>query len=343
MDTVSHLLLGGAIGQLTLGRRAGNAAVGWGAAIALIPDIDVPIGAMLGDAAALTFHRGITHSLLFVTLLAPLLGMLLARLHRSRDVSWQRWAWMSWLVLLSHLVIDLFTSYGIQLLLPFSDHAFALASISVIDPLYALPLLLTVPVLLFLHRARGARQTLAWIGVAVSSVYLAGTYVHKLQVTQEFQRGLDRAGIEAERLFVKPTVFNNILWRGIAEDGDGYYVGFHSRLDDHPPEDFVHFPRRGDKLDPYRDAPVVRDLLQVADGYYQVAEVNGQLHFRDLRYGQAFDWLQDDRPHVFTYRIVAPDGPDGPVDIETLSLRVDQDRDMATLRALRERMLGRTE
>lgn len=343
MDTVSHLLLGGAIGQLTLGRRAGNVAVAWGAAIALIPDIDVPIGALLGDAAALTFHRGITHSLLFVTLLAPLLGVLLARLHGSRGVGWQAWAWMSWLVLLSHLVIDLFTSYGIQLLLPFSDQAFALASVSVIDPLYTLPLLLTVPVIVFLHRGRGARQALAWIGVAVSSVYLAGTYVHKLQVTQEFRHGLEAAGIEAERLFVKPTVFNNVLWRGIAEEGGDYHVGFHSRLDDHPPRDFMRFPRRGEKLDPYRDAPVVQDLLQVSDGYYQVAEVDGELHFRDLRYGQAFEWLEDDRPHVFTYRIVAPDGPDGHVYIETLSLEVEQDRDMATLRALWDRMLGRTE
>ncbi len=340
MDTLSHVLLGGAIAQVTLGRRAGNVAVGWGAAIALIPDIDVPIGAMLGDAAALTFHRGITHSLLFVTLLAPLLGLALERLHRARSVGWHRWAWMSWLVLLSHLVIDLFTSYGIQLLLPFSDQAFALASISVIDPLYTLPLLLTVPVLLFLGRERRGRQMLAWAGIAVSSLYLAGTWVHKQHVTQVFERGLEEAGIEGERLFVKPTVFNNLLWRGIVEQEDGYQVGFHSRLDDHLPREFVAFERRGHKLDPYRSAPAVQDLLQVSDGYYQVAEVDGDLHFRDLRYGQAFEWLQDDRPHVFTYRIVAPEGPEGPVDIETLSLSVEQDRDMATLRALWDRMLG---
>lgn len=324
-----------------MGRRAGNAAVAWGAAVSLIPDIDVPIGAMMGDAAALTFHRGITHSLLFVTLLAPLMGWLLARLHNGSGVGWRGWALMAWLVLLSHLVIDAFTSYGIQLFLPFSDHAVALASISVIDPLYTAALLLTVPVFVWFRRESRWRQILAWVGVAVSSAYLAFTLAHKSYVTDVFEAGLAEAGIEHQRLFVKPTVFNNILWRGIAEVEDGYWVGFHSWLDDGPPEDFVRFERRGHLLDPYRGAAVVQDLLQVSEGYYQMAEEDGALLFRDLRYGQAFEWLEDDRPHVFTYRIVAPDGPDGPVDIETLSLEVERERDRATARALWERLQGR--
>lgn len=341
MDTVSHLLIGGAIGQLALGRRAGNVAVAWGAAVSLVPDVDVPIGAMMGDAAALTFHRGITHSLLFVTLLAPLLGWLLSRLHRRRGAGWRQWSLMVWLVLLSHLVIDAFTSYGIQLFLPFSDHAVALASISVIDPLYTLPLLLTVSALVFFHEHSRWRSGLAWCGVILSSAYLAFTLAHKWWVTSVFETGLEQADIEYERLFVKPTVFNNVLWRGIAEVDDGYWVGFHSRLDDGPPEEFVHFERRGERLDPYRDAPVVQDLLQVSEGYYQMAEQDGDLLFRDLRYGQAFEWIGDDRPHVFTYRIIAPEGPDGPVDIETLSLEVEGDRDRATARALWERLKGR--
>ena len=340
MDTVSHLLLGGAIGQAVLGRRLGNRAVAWGAAVALVPDIDVPLGAMMGDAAALTFHRGITHSLLFVTLLAPLLGWLAARIHGQAGVGWRQWALMLWLVLLSHLAIDTFTSYGIQLLLPFSDRYFAIASVSVIDPLYTLPLLVTVGVLVWLSRQRPARQVLALAGIGLSSLYLVLTVVNKAQVEGEFEQALAARNVEPQRLFVKPTMFNNLLWRGIAETQTGYLVGFHSRLDDGPPDDFVPFRRNAHYLIPYMGSSVVRDLLRVSDGYYEVVERGGELYFHDLRYGQAFEWLRDDRPHVFTYRIVAPEGPDGEVDIETISLDVDRERDPETARALWRRMLG---
>ncbi len=339
MDTLSHALLGGAIGQLGLGRTVGNRAVAWGAAVALLPDIDVPLGAAMGDAVALTFHRGITHSLLFVTLAAIVLGWLADRVHRKDKIGWGRWALVLWLVLLSHLAIDAFTSYGIQLLLPFSDRAYAIASISVIDPLYTLPLLLTVPVLIWMQRSRGLRQTLAWIGVGLSSCYLAFTLLNKWQVQHVFEQAFEDEGVDAQRVFVKPTFFNNVLWRGIAEVEEGYVVAFHSRLDQHPPDDFVFFRRNAHHLIPYMGEPVVRDLLKVSDGYYQVVREGGELYFRDLRYGQAFEWLRDDRPHVFTYRIIPP-AADEPADIETLSLSVDRDRDRATFRALIERARG---
>ncbi|MEX2339822.1 MAG: metal-dependent hydrolase, partial [Aquisalimonadaceae bacterium] len=334
MDSLSHALLGGAIAQATLGRRLGNRAVFWGIGAALIPDIDVPLGALMSDAAALTFHRGITHSLLFVTLVALLLGWLAARLNRSQGVQWKTWALMFWLVLLSHLIIDAFTSYGIRLLLPFSDHAFAIASISVIDPLFTLPLLLTVPVLIWLGRQRPARQWLALAGIGLSSLYLGLTLVNKLQVQQVFEVALAEQGVEPMRVFVKPTIFNNLLWRGIAELPDGYLVGFHSRLDDGGPEDFMRFRRNAHHLIPYMGDPVIRDLLAVSDGYYQVVDRDGSLYFHDLRYGQAFEWLRDDRPHVFRYRIIPSQGAGGAVAIETVSLNVEGERDRETGRAL---------
>lgn len=340
MDTLSHALLGGAIAQTALGRRLGNRVVIWGAGVALLPDIDVPLGMLMGDAAALTFHRGISHSLLFVTVLAPVLGWLAVRLHQKQKVTWRHWSLVFWLVLFSHLMIDAFTSYGIQLLQPFSDRAFAIASISVIDPLFLLPLLLTVPVLIWLAPQRPARQWLALAGIGLSSAYLAATWVNKLQVQQVFETALAEQGVDPSRVFVKPTVFNNLLWRGIAEVDEGYLVGFHSRLDDGPPGDFVHFPRNAHYLVPYMGEPVIQDLLAVSNGYYQVVERNGEMYFHDLRYGQAFEWLRDDRPHVFTYRIIPPEGRDAALDIETVNLRVKGERDRETAGALWRRVVG---
>jgi len=338
MDTLSHALLGAAIGQCTLGRRIGNRAVAAGAMIALIPDIDVAIGHWLGDAAALTFHRGLTHSLLFAALLALALGPSLRRLIRADDIAWWHWSLLSALVLASHLALDAFTSYGIQLLQPFSAYSFAIASISVIDPLYTLPLLVAMAVAPWLARQRPGRNLIALTGILLSTLYLAMTVVNKQLVEAQFRQGLAAAGIAPQRLFVKPTIFNNLLWRGIAETDSGYLVGFFSLRDGNPPRDFVAFSRNAELLTGHRDAPLVHDLLRVSDGYYQVIEESGELLFRDLRYGQAFEWLQDDRPHVFTYRLVIENG--AIVDLETLSLRVDKERDQKTFKALLTRALG---
>ncbi|MCK9469476.1 MAG: metal-dependent hydrolase [Porticoccaceae bacterium] len=338
MDTLSHALLGAAIGQCTLGQRTGNRALAAGAMVALIPDIDVAIGHWLGDAAALTFHRGITHSLLFTALAALVLGPSLRRLIRADDIAWWHWTLLSALVLTSHLALDTFTSYGIQLLQPFSTHSFAIASISVIDPLYTLPLLVAMAVVPWLARQQPGRNLIAITGLLLSTLYLAMTLVNKQLVEAQFRQGLTAAGIAPQRLFVKPTIFNNLLWRGIAENDSGYLVGFFSLRDSEPPQDFIAFSRNAELLHDYRDTPLVHDLLRVSDGYYQVIEENGELLFRDLRYGQAFEWLQDDRPHVFTYRLVIENG--ALMDLETLTLRVDKERDQKTFKALLARALG---
>ncbi|MFA5631687.1 MAG: metal-dependent hydrolase [Porticoccaceae bacterium] len=334
MDTLSHALLGAAIGQLTLGRRCGNKAVLTGALVALLPDIDVAVGKLLGDAAALTFHRGITHSIVFALLAALLLGRLLARDERA---SWRHWSLLCGAVLSSHLLLDAFTSYGIQLLLPFSNHSFAIASISVIDPLYTLPLLLVVLVFPWLRGAR-ARQALAGVGVMLASAYLALTLYNKQAVTAQFEDALRQQGVAVQRLFVKPTMFNNLLWRGIAETDDGYRVGFFSLLDTSGPADFVHFSRREELLAGHSHAPLVRDLLKVSDGYFQVESIDDTLYFHDLRYGKAFEWLRDDRPHVFTYRLREENGEI--VDLDAINLAVDRERDRRTFHALVQRAKG---
>ena len=345
MDSLTHAMLGAALGHVVAGRsdRADGPAPGrtqgaWralliGAGIAWIPDIDVALGYWLSDAAALTFHRGPTHSISFAVGISLLLGFLLHRVWS--DVSRGRWTALAALVLASHLLLDSLTSYGIQLLQPFSDHSFAIASVSVIDPLYTAPLL-AVLVVPWLNRRHG--MALVGGALVLSSMYLLSTLFYQHHATAQIRAGLNQAGIPVERLFVKPTLFNSFLWRGIAVSGDRYVVTFYSRRDALPPADFIHFERNGALLEPYQDEPVVQDLLKVSDGFYQAVREDSELLFRDLRYGQAFEWLRDDRPHVFTYRLVSAD--DGSLDLETLTLQREPKRDRATFTALIARAKG---
>lgn len=72
MDSLTHIVLGAAIGEAVLGKKIGNRALLWGAIGETIPDLDVFGNLFLQPMDALAFHRSYTHSLLF-SVLAPLL------------------------------------------------------------------------------------------------------------------------------------------------------------------------------------------------------------------------------------------------------------------------------
>ena len=70
-------------------------------------------------------------------------------------------------------LLDAFTVYGTQLLLPFSDYPVGVGSVFIIDPLYTLPLLVGVIGALLL-RARAPDRAARWnaAGLALGTLYL---------------------------------------------------------------------------------------------------------------------------------------------------------------------------
>ncbi|HEY0825570.1 MAG TPA: metal-dependent hydrolase, partial [Ramlibacter sp.] len=170
MDSISQIALGAAVGMATMGRRTAlwKAAL-WGGIAGTLPDLDVVIDH--GDALRnMTMHRGASHSLFWLTLASPLVAALPAALHRERHL-FRRWWLAIWLALVTHPLLDAMTVYGTRLLLPFSDHPFAVGSVFIIDPLYTVPLLIGLVVALARREGRGLRAN-AW-GLALSTAYLA--------------------------------------------------------------------------------------------------------------------------------------------------------------------------
>lgn len=83
MDSLTQMVLGAAVGELVLGRKVGNKAILWGAIGGTIPDLDVLSSLFLDDLRANEVHRGVTHSLLFSLVAAPLFGRWVKWHHRS--------------------------------------------------------------------------------------------------------------------------------------------------------------------------------------------------------------------------------------------------------------------
>ena len=59
---------------------------------------------------------------LFLTLAAPGVAAVLRKLYKDLGGSYGRVLWMVWLCLVTHPLLDAFTVYGAQILLPVSDY-----------------------------------------------------------------------------------------------------------------------------------------------------------------------------------------------------------------------------
>lgn len=286
MDSLSQLALGAAVGVAVMGRRTAVwKSAAWGAVLGTLPDLDVVIDH--GDALLnMVLHRAETHALFWLTLLAPLVGAAIARLH-GEWAHWRRWWLAAWLVLITHPLLDTMTVYGTQLALPFSNHPFGVGSIFIIDPLYTLPLLVGVLVALGLARRRpvGALRANAW-GLALSTAYLAWGVAAQQHVTSIAQASLARQGIQAQALLVTPTAFNTVLWRVVATTPTHYHEGFYSLLDTGPEPQWDVFDRGPALLAAYAHDPAFVRLNTFAKGLVAMHAVDGRAQLSDLRMGQ---------------------------------------------------------
>jgi inner membrane protein len=304
MDTITQMTLGAAVGEATLGRKVGNKAVLWGAVAGTIPDLDVLAGPFMDTVSRIAFHRGFTHSISFAILFAPLFGYLLYRLYRGREASWWDWTRLLFLAVVTHPILDNFTSYGTQFFWPFSDYRVAFSTIFVIDPFYTVPFLLTVIALMFYKRTSQKRVVLNYLGIFVSSFYLMFTVVNKLHVQDKFKVSLQNREISFSRIISSPSPFNNILWRGAAKGQDGYWEGYYSLFDKGDDIKFLYIPANTDLLKPLQTYPQIKKLQWITNDFYTISRNNGSLYLNDMRYGRLNGWGKVEGEFVFSFRLV---------------------------------------
>ena len=313
MDSVSQIALGAAVGVAVLGRKAApwKAAL-WGGLCGTLPDLDVIIDH--GDPVSnMVMHRAETHALFWLTLASPLLATAGAMLAGERD-RLGRWWLATWLVLITHPLLDAMTVYGTQLALPFTDRPYGVGSIFIIDPLYTLPLLAGLAATLAGQRPR--RLHANTIGLLLSTLYLSWSVMAQAIVEDRVREALAQAGDPAARtapMLVTPTPFNTVLWRIVVLRDAHYDEGFVSLLDGYRAPRFARF-ERGLALHAELGqlAPVDR-LTRFTHGFWRMAEHQDRITITDLRMGQepyySFSFVVGERPPAGGTGQVQPTGP----------------------------------
>ena len=291
MDSITQIVLGAACGEVVLGKKIGNRALLFGAIGGTIPDLDVFIGKLLfnNEIDAMAFHRGFMHSFLFAILAAVGFGMLVFWIYnrgkRFGMTTQKEWMWLFFASIFTHPILDSFTAYGTQLFAPFSNYRVAFNNISVADPMYTLPFLIALIVVMCFKRTSTKRRLFLQIGLGVSSLYMLLTLVNKYHVNGVYKQSLADQKIEYLRFQTQPTILNNILWYGTAETTEAYYVGFYSILDAEATVSKWHkLPKNHDYIE-----GMPKDLETLAwfsSGFYNLNETADPdtFLFKDLRY-----------------------------------------------------------
>jgi len=208
MDPLTHATAGVVISQLIPGPDRKRMMLA-GLIFGLLPDIDY-ILIFIDRLALLRHHRGITHSLIALPVLAWL-GALVGRAWGGR--AWFRPLFLTGLaVLASHLLLDLVTSYGTKLLSPFSSAKLSLDWVFIIDPVITLPLLAgTVAAFLGFQVRRAAALCLS-----VAGLYLLLCGFFHQQALVAARKVLSANGEAPLRLAALPQPFSCRRWHLIA-------------------------------------------------------------------------------------------------------------------------------
>jgi inner membrane protein len=304
MDSFTQIVLGIATAELVTGKNLQNKTFLYGAILGTIPDLDIVVGKFMSDIDGVAIHRGLSHSLLLFVFLSPVFGWIISKIEKNL-ISFKSASLLAFWCLVTHVLLDLFTSWGTQILWPL-DYRFALKTIFVIDPLYTIPLLIS---LIFVWKNKDNFIRIKYVirGLIISSSYLILTCVLKLFAVQQFEKALQNQNLVYQELIVKPTAFNCILWNANIATSKGYYLADYSLFDSQAIS-FTFYPKNQILEEKLVNSYDFQQLIKISEGWYLVSEQNNHLYFNDLRFG-----LLNDNPEnpqfAFSYEFeVNPDG-----------------------------------
>ncbi len=184
----------------------------------LAPDLDIFIRSASDPLLKLEYHRQFTHSLVFIPI-GALIVTFFSRILFKKYLSWGETYFFSLLGFATHGLLDACTSYGTQLLWPFSDERISWNYISVVDPFLTIPVILAIIFAIIMKN-----KYLTLFGILYILIYLTFGAIqeNRAEFVGKFIANL--RGHNGKNLTVKPSLGNLFLWKTIYEDSGFYYV-----------------------------------------------------------------------------------------------------------------------
>ena len=243
MDPVTQGVLGTTASQLVSKPSQKILAAVLGFLSGMAPDLDVLIQSSHDPLFSLEYHRHITHALVFIPfgalICAAVFYVVLSLVSKKTNYySQEGTSHLGFKTVYlfcfsgyaTHALLDACTTYGTQLLWPFSDARIAWNNVSVIDPLFTLPLMVLTALAVF------RRSTMmGWLAAIYALTYLSlGVWQNNRAHDIAHELAISR-GHQAVNLGLKPSFANIVVWKSVYEYQGRYYVdairvGFDSKI-----------------------------------------------------------------------------------------------------------------
>lgn len=219
MDPLSQAAFGASLSQSFAkdGKKQLSAIV-IGALAGMAPDLDILINSDYDPLLFLEYHRQFTHSLVFIPF-GALLCALVFYPFAKKKLSFKQIYFFSFLAYATHGLLDACTSYGTQLFWPFTNERVAWNVVSIIDPLFTLPVLFLIILAAFKKNSRYARMAFIYAVIFLSLGTIQKNRAENVLAELAMQRGH-----QIERSHVKPSFANRHLWKLIYEYDGRFYV-----------------------------------------------------------------------------------------------------------------------
>ncbi|HSF33562.1 MAG TPA: metal-dependent hydrolase [Candidatus Tectomicrobia bacterium] len=302
MDLITHGLAGGLVARAGFTQRIGRPAMIALIAGGMIPDVDV-VMALVDELSVVRYHRGLTHSFVGAFLLALPLAAVLYRFGKYKRF----WPLVGLCALgvLTHIALDLPTSFGTMVFMPFSHERYALNLIFIIDPIYSGIILLALGLG---YWRRSWTQTAAILGISGLVLYLGVASAMHKAARERFKTAVEAQGLAVLRTEAYPRFPGLWTWLSLAETPTAIIRG---RVDlrRSAPMRLDHYPKPGQDglFTKAGELEEVRAFFAFARFPWMTARQQGEhtiLEYHDLRFGAA--------PHHNDFRLqVVLDGDGG--------------------------------
>ena len=218
MDPVSQGTVGAAFAQSSA-NRSNIVKIGFiGFLAGLAPDLDVLIRSETDPILFLEYHRQFSHSLFCIPFGSLIVALLIFPFVKG-SMTIKTVYIASFLGYATHGLLDACTSYGTLLFWPFSDERVTWNNISIVDPIFTIPILILLGIAIKTKKRIFSFFAIGWVIFYLS----LGFFQYERTLSAAFKLA-DSRGHNPERMTLKPSFGNLILWKSIYQHKDTFYV-----------------------------------------------------------------------------------------------------------------------
>ena len=220
MDPLSQGVIGAVAAQQKTTKNHFVIATILGFLSGMAADLDIFIRSSNDPLLYLEFHRQFTHSLIFIPIGGFLCAIFFYYLFLSnKDITFKQTYIYSTLGYATHGLLDSCTTYGTQLLWPFTDDRIAWNTISIIDPLFTIPLLSLIIIAVIKKKKVISYLALSWV------IFYSIFGLIQKERAETIGNGLaNTRGHDLINVVAKPSFANLIVWKIIYTTKDSYYI-----------------------------------------------------------------------------------------------------------------------